>query len=370
MESPISVQRLADALFSVDPRQRIRLKQCGVASGLMLASALALNYLVWVGIAPLQPVLGWTLAALLAFGGFFAFVRSGRNLAFEDPSLTAPQMLLGFLFAVTAYMLAGRGRGAVFPILMVILMFGMYSLPPAVVRRAGLMAVAMFGVTMALMAWIDPQTYEPAVELGHFMMIAIMLPAVSMLAGQLSYLREKLRRQKAELTDALTRIQELATRDELTGLANRRHMQQLTELERARGMRSGHSFCLAVIDIDHFKRINDSHGHPVGDRVLRNFAREALATIRGADVLGRWGGEEFLLMLPNTRANLAKLGVERLRQRAEGMKVDVGGEMLSFTLSAGLVEHLAGESVADTIARADRALYLAKQQGRNRVVVA
>jgi diguanylate cyclase len=125
-----------------------------------------------------------------------------------------------------------------------------------------------------------------------------------------------------------------------------------------------------VIDLDHFKRINDAHGHPVGDRVLRAFAREALATIRGSDVLGRWGGEEFLLMLPNTRAALAKLGLERLRLRAEALKVDIDGGTVAFTLSAGLVEHLAGEGVADTIARADRALYLAKQQGRNCVVVA
>ncbi len=371
MPLPQLPPRLADWLFSADPRQRIRLTQCATACGLMLASALVLNYYAWVGIVPRVPALWWTLAAALCFGGCFAFVRSGRNLAFEDPSLTAPQMLLGFLFGVTAYAIAGRGRGAVFPILMVILMFGMYSMPPEVVRRAGLMAVAMFGATMGLMAWIDPAVYEPAVELGHFIMIAIMLPAVSMLAGQLSRLREKLRGQKAELTDALTRIQELATRDELTGLVNRRHMQQLVELERARGMRSGHAFCLAVVDLDHFKRINDAHGHPVGDRVLRAFAREALATIRGSDVLGRWGGEEFLLMLPNTRAGLAKLGLERLRLRAEALRVDVdAANPLSFTLSAGLVEHLAGEPVADTIARADRALYLAKQQGRNCVVVA
>jgi diguanylate cyclase len=363
------LQRLADAVFTTDARQRIRLKQCATASGLMAVSAVVLNYGVWAGLVPAAPALWWTLGTLLAFAVVFAIVRSGRNLTFTDPSLTLPQMLIGFICAVTAYAMAGHSRGAVFPILMVILMFGMYSLPPHEVRRASLLAVAMFGVTMGVMAWLDPHVYEPTVEIAHFVMIAVMLPAVSMLAGQLSRLREKLRRQKAELTDALTRIQDLATRDELTGLANRRHMQQLTELERQRGMRSGHSFCLAVIDIDHFKRINDTHGHPVGDRVLRNFAREALATIRGSDVLGRWGGEEFLLMMPNTRANLARLGVERLRLRAEGLQLDVEGQPVSFTLSAGVVEHLAGESVADAIARADRALYSAKQQGRNRTVV-
>jgi diguanylate cyclase (GGDEF)-like protein len=366
---PPQIQRLADVLFTADPRQRIRLTQCATAFALMLGSAAVLNYFAWIGLAQKGPAALLALAGVLGYGGCFAFVRSGRNLALADPSLTAPQMLLGFIFSVASYVLSGPGRGTVFPIVMVILMFGMYSLPPDVMRRAGLMALAMFGAAMATMAWVEPEVYTPAVEAGHFFMLAIMLPAVSMLAGQLSRLREKLRRQKADLTDALTRIQDLATRDELTGLANRRHLQQLVELERQRGMRSGLPFCLAVIDVDHFKRINDSHGHPAGDRVLRNFAREALATIRGSDVLGRWGGEEFLLMMPNTRASLARLGVERLRLRAEAMRIDLDGQMLSFTLSAGVVEHLAGESIADAIARADRALYAAKQQGRNRTVV-
>lgn len=364
------LSRLLDALFSIDPRQRLRAQQAAIALGLNLASAGVLNYFAWLGMAPVVPVLWLTAIGVVAFGGCYLFVRSGHNLRFADPSLTALQILLGLLYAAAAYALAGAGRGAVFPILMVILSFGMFALPPRAMRRAGLMALAMFGTAMVTMAWLQPQVYTPAVEFGHFLMLAVMLPAVSMLAAQLSQLRETTRRQKADLTEALARIQDLATRDDLTGLANRRHLQQLIELERTRGIRSGHTFCLAMIDMDHFKRINDTHGHPAGDRVLRNFAREALATIRGSDVLGRWGGEEFLLMLPDTRAALAKLGVERLRQRAEAMRIDSDGTPLNFTLSAGVVEHLAGEPVADTIARADRALYLAKQQGRNCVVVA
>ncbi len=146
-------------------------------------------------------------------------------------------------------------------------------------------------------------------------------------------------------------------------------MQALIELEQARSSRAGQSFCLAVLDIDRFKVINDAHGHPAGDRVLRSFAREAAAVLRGADVLARWGGEEFLLLMPDTRATAARLGVERLRSRVETLRIDADdGESLAFTLSAGVVEQLAGESVADTIARADRALYRAKKQGRNCVV--
>lgn len=372
MESPShpAPKRPLELLLGVDPRQRIRLAQCGMAFLLNLASGIVVAYFVWRGMAPLVPA-AWLIGAGLAvYGGCFLFLRSGHNLRFSDPSLTAPQILSGLLYAVAGYAICGDGRGAVFPMLMVVLVFGMFELPPAAMRRAGLMALVLFGAAMAMLAWLRPEVYTPAVELGHFMILAVTLPVFARLAGELSRLREVLRRQKADLTEALARIQDLATRDELTSLANRRHMQQIVDLERTRGIRSGHTFCLAMIDIDHFKRINDTHGHAAGDRVLRQFAREALGTIRGSDVLGRWGGEEFLLMLPDTRAALAKLGVERLRLRAEAMRVDVDGQMLQFTLSAGLVEHLAGESVADTIARADRALYLAKQQGRNCVVVA
>lgn len=116
------------------------------------------------------------------------------------------------------------------PITTVVLMFGLYSLKPREVRLMSLLALLLFGGAMALMAWISPAIYRPEVEFAHFLVIAIMLPAVSMLAGQLSRLRDRLRRQKAELQEALARIQDLALRDELTGLANRRHMQGLVRL--------------------------------------------------------------------------------------------------------------------------------------------
>ena len=362
------LEALGDLLLTTDPHQRVRLARCALACALMVYSAAGMAYFVWTGMAPGWPVAALALVALGGMAAFYAVIRSGMNLRYADPSLTMAQMAFALAVGAVAYTLAGRGRGAVFPIMMVVLMFGLYSLSPRQVRRMSMLALGLFGGAMALMAVVSPQVYRAEVEFAHFLVIAIMLPAVSMLAGQLSTLRDRLRRQKAELQEALARIQELALRDELTGLANRRHMQALIDLERERCVRSGASFCIAVLDIDRFKRINDTHGHPVGDRVLRAFAREALATLRSADVLARWGGEEFLLMRPDPRLTRARLGVERLRTRVEALRVENGGEPLAFTLSAGVVEHLAGEPVADAIARADRALYQAKQQGRNKVV--
>ncbi|MBS0436906.1 MAG: GGDEF domain-containing protein [Proteobacteria bacterium] len=362
------LQALGDVLLGSERRLRIRSARCLLACALMAYSVASLGYFVAVGLAERGPVLA---LALLGMGGmllFYAAIRSGASERLRDPSLTIAQMSFALLVGALAYTLAGRGRGAVFPIMMVVLMFGLYSLTPRQVRLMSALALALFGAAMALMAWRDPRVYRPEVEFAHFLVIAIILPAVSMLAGQLGQLRDALKRQKAELREALARNEALAQRDELTGLANRRHMAALIEAERVRSERSGARFCLAVLDIDRFKRINDSHGHPTGDHVLKVFAAEALAAIREADVLARWGGEEFMLMLPDAGLTAARLGLERLRTRVEGLRVVHEGRELAFTVSAGLVEVSPDETLVEAIARADRALYQAKQQGRNKVV--
>ena len=362
------LQALGDALLGNERRQRVRSARCLLACGLMAYSLASMGYFVAVDIAPAGPVLALALFGLGGMLAFYAAIRSGASERFADPSLTIAQMSFALLVGALAYTLAGRARGAVFPIMMVVLMFGLYSLTPRQVRWMSWLALLLFGGAMALMAWRDPTIYRPEVEFAHFLVIAIILPAVSMLAGQLGRLRDALKRQKAELREALARNEALAQRDELTGLANRRHMAALIESERERCERLGGRFSLAVLDIDRFKRINDTHGHPTGDLVLKAFAQEALAVIREADVLARWGGEEFMLMLPDTRLTAARLGLERLRTRVEALRVAHGGGELAFTLTAGLVEYTPGEPLVEAIARADRALYQAKQQGRNKVV--
>jgi diguanylate cyclase (GGDEF)-like protein len=365
----MSMHRLADRLLGTEPKQRLRLVQCGTAMLLVLGSVLNMQYLVWAGLAPAVPTAWWTLVLVGGFAGFFITIRSGRNLRYAEPSLTVPQMVFAILCGAVAYAIAGRGRGGAFPILMVIFMFGMYSLSPSTVLRTSFFAVAVFGITMAVMAWRNPAVYEPAVEWGHFIMIAIMVPAVAMLTGQLSRLRDRLRRQKKDIAFALARIQELATRDELTGLINRRHMLELMEQERQRGVRSGQSFCIAVIDIDDFCKISEQHGHAFADELLRRFANEALNVLRISDLLCRWDGKEFLLMLSNTRASLGRVSMERLHERIKALPLDAQGAALHMGFSAGVTEHRAGETVADTVQRAEQALLAAKADGQSKVVL-
>lgn len=362
------LQAIGDVLLGSERRLRVRSARCLLACGLMAYSVSSMGYFVAVDLAPAGPVLALAAIGLGGMLAFYAAIRSGASQRCADPSLTIGQMSFALLVGALAYMLAGQARGAVFPIMMVVLMFGLYSLTPRQVRAMSGLALLLFGAAMALMAWRHPAIYRPEVEFAHFLVIAIILPAVSMLAGQLGRLRDALKRQRAELREALALNEQLAQRDELTGLANRRHMATLLDAERERSEARGERFCLAVIDIDRFKRINDTHGHPVGDQVLKAFAAEAQSAIRDADLLARWGGEEFMLMLPGAGLTAARLGLERLRGRVEALRIAHATNELSFTISIGLVEHQPDEPLPEAIARADRALYQAKQQGRNRVV--
>jgi diguanylate cyclase (GGDEF)-like protein len=269
-----------------------------------------------------------------------------------------------------AYAVLGAGRGAVFPVVMVVLMFGMFIVSPRQMRWVSAFAVLMFGAVMALMAVRRPADYPWAIELGHFLLVATMLPTVSLLAGRLSRMRHRSRLQRAELSQALARLREHTTRDELTGLINKRHMQGLMEQEHQRCIRSGQSFCIAVLDIDRFKAVNEAHGYTVGDAVLRAAAQEALRHVRVSDVLARWGGEEFVLMMSDTRAALARGGLERLHEKVGALRILHGTAAVGITLSGGLAEHHAGENVEQTLERAEKALQDAKAQGRDRIVVA
>ncbi|MBQ5948146.1 bifunctional diguanylate cyclase/phosphodiesterase [Massilia sp. ST3] len=178
-----------------------------------------------------------------------------------------------------------------------------------------------------------------------------------------------------KLQQALSTINELAIRDELTGSHNRRFLLGLIDKEKERSDRNGRGFCLCLFDIDFFKRINDTYGHSAGDMVLRAFAEAVQGQIRGTDAFGRYGGEEFLLMLPETPAADAVVLAERIRGVIESLRCTdgegdgkEGGSAITLTVSAGVAEYRLGEPSAQTIVRADEALYLAKSLGRNRVL--
>lgn len=174
--------------------------------------------------------------------------------------------------------------------------------------------------------------------------------------------------QRRRLSDELFRI---ATTDQLTGAVSRRHLFELGNYELARAKRSGAAVTALLIDLDHFKRVNDAHGHLVGDEVLKRFAEICRTVTRTTDIFARYGGEEFVVLLPDTNAQLAGEIAARLLDALAGARIEFGSAQLRITASIGLaalqpedaeLEHL--------LLRADAALYEAKRAGRNRVVAA
>jgi len=168
-------------------------------------------------------------------------------------------------------------------------------------------------------------------------------------------------------TEAFAELEHLSETDKLTGLLNRSRLDNVLQQELDRHQRSGHPLSLVLCDVDHFKRINDEHGHLTGDEILRDLASFLRGHMRSIDFCGRWGGEEFLIVCPNTSGEAASTIIDRLRAAA----TDTGlSGVIPVTLSFGIATLCPGETAEQLLRRADRALYEAKRSGRDRVVVA
>lgn len=164
------------------------------------------------------------------------------------------------------------------------------------------------------------------------------------------------------------KLEELATYDHLTGLYNRRAFEALLQQEHARAVRSGQPYSVFLCDLDHFKLINDNYGHEIGDRVLKQAAQIARTTLRQGDYLGRWGGEEFICLLPETSGEKALLIAERLRQRISERPIAVLGHQVKTSISIGVATYpREGQNPTVLLGRVDAQLYHAKREGRNRV---
>ncbi|MCC5987110.1 MAG: GGDEF domain-containing protein [Pararhodobacter sp.] len=176
----------------------------------------------------------------------------------------------------------------------------------------------------------------------------------------------ELARSRREIARHAAQMEQQALTDQLTGLPNRRQLDALMRSHFELAQRSGQPLATIMLDLDHFKRVNDTWGHPEGDRMLQVVATVLQANARAGDVVARWGGEEFSVLAPNTGFEGAVALAERLREAIEGMDPPKG--LPTITVSAGVAVLQSGESIMDLSSRVDRALYQAKNEGRNRVV--
>lgn len=188
------------------------------------------------------------------------------------------------------------------------------------------------------------------------------LPIMSIFAKQIGVSLERAR--------LFQEVQSLALTDSLTGLQNRRSLFELGRVEFARAKRMKRSFCCMMLDLDHFKRINDDYGHLIGDHVLQEFAKRCAHSVREVDLVGRYGGEELIILLPETDGKTSMQVAERLRKTIAATPIKVFDKEISVTVSIGVATQDQNTTDLETlIARADQAMYIAKHKGRNRVAM-
>jgi diguanylate cyclase (GGDEF)-like protein len=363
---------LSRRLFGADPKLRRMMSYWGATAALY---TVFMGILLEVGNRHLidrGAALG--LAAYAAGGILLSYllVRFGARFGLAPTGAAAVQAVFGITCNMWAYSITGPLRGATLMGLMVVIVFCTFALRPRQTLALAGVGLAGMGLTMWWHQAHDPVHYPPLVESVTFAIMAGCSMTVTLLTGEASKLRARLKAQKEDLVRALDTIRTLATIDELTSLSNRRHMNEMLAKEERRHPAGAGSAdrgtCIALLDIDFFKQINDRHGHAAGDEVLRSFAAAARAELRAGDVLARWGGEEFLLMLPDTGEREAQAVVERIRARVGGLRVASLRDERPISFSAGLTARRGTEALADTVNRADKALYQAKASGRDRVV--
>ena len=337
--------------------------------------AQAISYLISAGILALYSYAGTiTIAVSIVYliCGITATLilsESNFNDRFKDHYLTVPHNILNMTIQLGAIYVAPEvGFYFIFN-LFIVLSFG--ALRTSASETAFVWTYSTIGLT-ALLLMTDKAIAMPMTTwTERALVLACAVTALGRCASTGLYgssMREALYKRGDELKEANARIEELAQVDELTGLLNRRYIIKSLNEEMARAQRTGVACSVAIIDLDFFKRINDQFGHPAGDEALRTFAITLFANLRTIDKLGRYGGEEFLLILPDTAKDHAVRTLDRLRSIVSEVDWTTISGSMNLTMSAGICSVRQEDSADGILARADAALYRAKDAGRNRVV--
>jgi diguanylate cyclase (GGDEF)-like protein len=358
---------IAGLLLGHDPRVRRHTLLVLTALPTYLASLGMIWHLVYLNEVTDAIAVGLTQASAITFFSFLLIVRSGITQKQVDPVLTLPHAVVSLGLCIATYMLLGEHRVNVLVLMAQAIVVAMLRLRPREVLGLGILAALMLIAAFAWMDWHNTSVGMLSKGATHLVVGCASLLLLSLVGKWVSDIRIEISQQAKELRDALQTVQQMATTDQLTGLLNRRVMLDNLASERQLAERHGTQWCVALIDLDHFKQVNDRYGHPSGDTVLKGFAELARAHLRAVDRVGRWGGEEFLVIFPQTRLNEAHASLERLRKAFNAWRLPEHPQ-LQMSFSAGLVQVEPDETVDQMVERADKTMYQAKASGRNRSV--
>ena len=323
------------------------------------------------GTVPVTIGPAFAVCGLLFVAGSIALSEVGFNERFRDHYLVAPQSIVN-MFIMLAFTWIAPEVGVMF-LCTLFVVFSFSSLRSTPQQTAIVWTAMAFGLAALFLLTDKPIAMPHGSYLERFATMTVFILTIGrcMFIGIFSgAMRQSLYRSGVELKEAYKRIEELAELDELTGSLNRRCIMRVLDEEIASAHRTKTPCSVALIDLDWFKRINDAYGHPTGDEVLRTFAITMFANIRTIDKFGRYGGEEFLLVLPDTPDESAARILDRLRAIIADLDWSAFSPGMRVTISAGVATLKPDETPDAILARADSALYAAKARGRNRIASA
>ena len=337
------------------PNDNFRLLIRQASALCVLVHSLYIALFVWAQV----DALAWlNVASVLTHGVAFWLSRTDRHVRAASLVLIAEITV----HAIAATVVIGWEAGFHYLMLPVVPVAMLSSSEHRMTKNA--IALCLTAIYLGLDGWSDnnPPQYlldDTVLDLLRYQNIVTLLLAFIVLS----------RGYYNMVTQAQAALAKEASTDPLTGAVNRRLM-DMGRSEMAKQQQGEPPLALLLCDLDHFKRINDTHGHRAGDLVLQDFYRRALGVTRSTDTICRWGGEEFLILLPDTPTAGARDLAERLHQAVVTAPFRVGsGKVLHVTVTIGVATVRAGEDLLDAVHRADAALYQGKQQGRNQVVL-
>jgi diguanylate cyclase len=368
-------RRRTDPAAEMDVRQAVRIRRFYMALA-SYALWTSITLIAWAGDLIVMPA--WLL--VLTCGGialsnavFWYLLRSGRSLLYADPSMTFLQVALALFWVLVIIAASHTDRSLMMVVYIVVMLFGIFRLDRGDFLKLTALALLGYAVVVAadlVIRHVEVQLFH---EVVRFLVLASCMLWCSFFGTHVAQLRGRLRQQNEALQKHIKDASRTADRDHLTWAFNRRYIMNALEKERGRSEHRHAPFSIIIFDLDHFKLINDHHGHVAGDRVLKKFSEIARRELRYADVMstarrgnafGRFGGEEFIGLLPETGLEGARRCAERLQTAVAAERFEAG---IRLTFSAGIAIFRYGETIEETLRRADDALYRAKRAGRDRI---
>ncbi len=345
-------------------RQAARIRRLVLNTAFAGLYLLAIGVFYLMGLVELFVLKVATAMIGVSFSVFYLSFATGLNLKTRTQNLRIPLTLSAIDIMLTIGYIAPVTQILLTPFLFLTMAFVMHRVSPKEMLWMSLAVLGAYALVVFAHYRERDDTQLLTLECALLLALALTLPSFAMLAGRVQRLHSALFQANRKIRD----IEQDAQRDALLGCYNRRYIVAALEQQKRMADETGAPLCLAVIDLDHFKRVNDEAGHLGGDEVLRSFAGIAERNVRQRDIFGRYGGEEFQLVLPETSLLAALNIAERIRAQVEQHEWSAKLQN-RVTVSIGLTQHIPGESVLDLFSRTDTAMYMAKQGGRNQVVV-